>query len=298
MTMPNFLIIGAAKSGTTSLYHFMNQHPQIYLSPVKEPHFFAFEGRDPRTQGPGDIMHSAITNLEDYQSLFKETADETAIGEASTTYLYFPGAAERIQHYIPEVKLIAILRHPAERAYSAFMHLTREGREPLAEFAQALREEERRISNNWSPLWHYAQGGFYYSQLKRYFDKFDQRQIKVYLYEDDFGTYPLGVIKDIFCFLEVDDRFIPDMSVRYNVSGIAKNKALHTLLTKKNPIKRVIRPFFPEGLRRRIRNKFMNRNLVKPALAPALRKQLINVYREDILKLQELIQRDLSQWLE
>jgi hypothetical protein len=296
MSMPNFLIIGAAKSGTSALYHYLRQHPQIYMSPVKEPHFFAFEGRKPHGQGPGDTIGSAITSLEDYQALFKKTAAETAIGEASTSYLYISGAAERIQHYIPEVKLIAMLRHPAERAYSAFMHLVREGREPLADLAQALREEETRIHNNWGPLWHYTQGGYYYSQLKRYFDRFDRGQIKIYLYED-FTTKPHGVIQNIYQFLEVDETFTPDIDIRYNTSGTPKNELLHTFLIKKNPVKTILKTFFPAKLRRHIRNNLMNRNLVKLPLSPALRRQLIDVYREDILKLQELIQRDLSLWL-
>jgi hypothetical protein len=295
--MPNFLIIGAAKSGTTSLYHFMNQHPQIYLSPVKEPHFFAFEGRDPSTQGPGDKIVSAITNLEAYKALFKETANEIAIGEASTTYLYIPSAAERIRYHLPEAKLIAILRHPSERAYSAFMHLVREGRELLTDFDQALRAEEMRRCSNWEPLWHYTQEGFYYTQLKRYFDRFDQRQIKVYLHED-FSTNPLGILQDIFNFLEVDDVFIPDFSIRYNVSGIPRNRVLHTFVSKQNPVKMILKPFLSVRLRHRIRTKLMNRNLVKPPLSPAVRKQLIDLYREDILKLQNLIKRDLAQWLE
>jgi len=299
MTMPNFLIIGAAKSGTGALYHYLGQHPQIYMSPVKEPMFFALEGEKVDFSGPGDnkaINRISITDRAAYQLLFQDISNEKAVGEASTLYLYSPIAPERIRHNIPEVKLIAMLRHPAERAYSAFMHLVREGREPLADFTQALQEETIRISSNWGPLWHYTQEGFYYIQLKRYFDRFDQRQIKVYLYED-FVTNPGGIIKDIFRFLEVDEAFVPNMSIRYNVSGIAKNKALHAFLTKKNPIKTVIRLVFSDRLRRRIRNNLMNRNLVKPPLAQALRKQLIDIYREDVLKLQELIQQDLSHWL-
>ena len=298
--MPNFLIIGAAKSGTGALYHYLGQHPQIYMSPLKEPMFFALKDEKVDFSGPGDnktINRKSVTNQSAYELLFQDISNEKAFGEASTLYLYSPKAPERIQYYLPEVRLIAILRHPAERAYSAFMHLLREGREPLTDFAQALRAEDVRRRNNWEPLWHYTQVGFYYSQLKRYVDRFDQSQIRVYLYED-FNINPLGVIKDIFRFLEVDEAFIPDMSIRYNVSGIAKNKILHTFLTKKNPIRAILKPFLPARTRRRIRNNLMNRNLSKPPLSPAVRRQLIDIFREEILKSQELIQRDLSTWLE
>ena len=299
MTMPNFLIIGAAKSGTSALYHYLRQHPQIYMSPVKEPMFFALAGKKVDFSGPGDnkaINHFSVTDRTTYQLLFQDISNEKAVGEASTLYLDSPKAPERIQYYLPEVKLIAMLRHPAERAYSAFMHLVREGREPLTDFEQALRAEEMRRRSNWGPLWHYTQRGFYYTQLKRYLDRFDQRQIKIYLYED-FNANPLSIIKDVFRFLEVDEDFTPDISLRYNVSGIPKNRVLHTFLSKKNPIKMILKPILPVGLRQRIRIKFMNRNLTKSQLSPAIRKQLIDIFRDDILKLQELIQRDLSHWL-
>ena len=167
------------------------------------------------------------------------------------------------------------------------MHLVRDGREPLNDFSQALRAEKMRKRNNWEPLWHYTQEGFYYAQLKRYLERFDQSQIRVYLYEN-FSANPFDVIQDILRFLAVDESFIPDMSIRYNVSGIPKNHMLHTFLSKKNPVKMILKSFLPRGSRRRIRNNLMNRNLEKSPLSSELRRQLIDLYREDILKLQEL----------
>lgn len=300
MVMPNFLIIGAAKAGTTALYEYLRQHPQIYMSPVKETNFFALEGEKVDFRGPGDqeaINSFSITDLESYILQFQGVSNEIAIGEASPLYLYSSKAPERIKFYIPHAKLIAILRHPVERAYSSFLHLGRDGREPLIDFAQALREEKARIENNWEHIWHYQQMGFYYTQLKRYYDIFDRSQIKVYLYED-FKTRPFSILQDIFRFLGVDETFIPDMSIKANVSGIPKKKVMHDFLTKPNPIKTILKPFFPARLRQRIVTDLKNRNLVKPELSPEIRKQLIQMYREEILKLQDLIQRDLSKWLE
>jgi len=224
MTMPNFLLMGAAKAGTTALYQYLKQHPQIYMSPVKEPHFFAYEGRKPNTQGPGDTANDSIITLKEYLALFESVRNERAIGEASTMYLYLPQACERIRYYLPDARLIAILRHPAERAYSAFIHLVREGRETLTNFSQALQSEEERIRQNWGPLWHLTRCGFYYEQVKRYFDTFPREQIKIYLY-DDFKARPTQVVQDIFRFLKVDDSFQPDMSVRVNISGIPKSRS-------------------------------------------------------------------------
>ena len=297
--MPNFLIIGAAKSGTTSLYHYLKQHPQIYMSPIKEPRFFAFDGMKVDFCGPRDenLNRGTITEIEAYRALFQAVSNELAIGEASPTYIYNSRAPGRIKHYIPNVKLIAILRNPAERAYSSFTGLIRDGREPLTDFAEALRQEETRASNNWSFFWHYKKRGFYYIQLKRYFDLFNREQIKIYLYED-FRDNSLGILKDIFRFLDVDDTFVPDVSLKHNVSGIPRNRAIHIFLAKPNSIKSILERIIPERLRWRMRLGLIHRNLIKTPLRSDVRKHLVQDYREDILKLQDLIQRDLSRWLE
>ena len=132
MCLPNFIIIGAEKAGTTALWQFLRQHPQVYMSAVKEPQFFGYEGREVSFQGPGPVVKEAlpICDLEEYKSLFKGTESYKAVGEASPSYLYNSQAPERIRHYVPQAKLIAILRNPVDRAYSRFLHLVREDREP------------------------------------------------------------------------------------------------------------------------------------------------------------------------
>ncbi len=305
MTMPNFLVIGAGKSGTTALYYYLKQHPQIYMSPMKEPKFFAYEGQKLDFRGPSGtkVSQTSITDIEAYRALFQAVSNEIAIGEVSPEYLYNPRAPERIRHHIPNAKLIAILRNPVDRAYAGYLMQVREGRESYTDFAQALEAEETRIRDNWT-FGHYASGGFYYTQLKRYFDLFNQNQIKVYLNED-LNTNAPGLLKDIFQFLEVDNAFLPDLSVRYNVSGAPKNKLLHALVVGINPIKPALKTLLPKGLEtilneryNNLRARYFQYNLVKPQLSPEVRQQLIQTYREDILKLQDLIERDLSKWLE
>ena len=304
MTLPNFLIIGAMKSGTTSLYHYLKQHPQIYMSSVKEPNFFAlegsnldFNGAEGREQIQRWAKRESITNIEEYRALFRRAANETAIGEASPLYLYSPEAPYRIRYYVPEAKLIAVLRNPIDRAYSAFLYMSRDGREPLSEFSQALQAEEGRMRDDWEWIWHYRHSGFYYTQLKRYFDVFDRNQIRVYLYED-LRVGLSGVVQDIFRFLEVDDSFVPDTSLRHNQSGIPKSGFLPRLMFRRNPIKAVLRPLFPQVLRRRIAESLKSQYLVEaPPLAPEVRRELLEAYRDDILKLESLIGRDLSGWL-
>ena len=299
--MPNFLIIGAAKSGTTSLWNQLNQHPQIFMHPTKQTNFFAIESETVEFCGPPPLYQNwyAIRTWEDYCSEFSDVTDEIAIGEACNSYLYSPGAANRIRSCLPDVKLIAVLRHPAERAYSRFLNHRRSGREPIPNFADALSEERTRIENRWWPDFHYLHLGMYHEQLEQYFAVFPPEQIRVYLYEDML-TDSLHMLRDIFQYLGVEDDFIPNMDVRYSASGLAKSKAVDWALNKL----RAARPMAERLLRKRqldyllrIAAKVHAQNLFKPQLTPETRDWLIQQYREDTLRLQDLIRRDLSAWL-
>ncbi|MFN5513343.1 MAG: sulfotransferase family protein [Cyanobacteriota bacterium] len=294
MTLPNFLIVGAAKSGTTALHSYLSQHPQIYMTPDKETNFFAFWGQALNFQGPGDeaINHFSVTELKTYEALFEGATRETALGEACPLYLYHAQAPERIYETLPDCKIIVILRDPVERAYANFLHLIRDGREPYPDFAQALAREPERIAQNWEWFWHYGQQGYYGQQLQHYYDRFPREQIRVYLYED-LRQNALGLIQTIFSFLGVDSSFSPDMTIRPNKSGMPKNKLLHGLLTRPNPLKSLLKPLFPAQLRQKIQHN----NLTTPELAPEVRAELKARYREDILHCQALMGRDLSTWL-
>lgn len=290
MTMPNFFIIGAMKSGTTALYYYLEQHPKVYMSPVKEPNFFCSQ----------ESAADTVTHIDTYQHLFKGVSGEKAVGEASHCYLYEPRVAAEIRRYVPEAKLIAVLRNPIDRAYSHFLHVVRVGTEPLGNFAQALREEEAGAYKE-RTFHDYIGRGFYYSQLKRYFNTFDREQIRVYLYQD-LSDAPTSTVQDAFRFLEVDDSFVPDVSLRRNVSGNPKYKTLDRLLRRQTRVKHAVKIYLPARLRWRLSRTFdelKTRNLVRPPpIHPEVRRQLIEVYREDVLHLQELLHRDLSGWLE
>jgi hypothetical protein len=184
MTLPNFLIIGVAKAGTTSLYHYLKQHPQIYMSPVKEPRFFGMGDGPPHPAYRGGYAPGTVTSRAAYEALFKGVVGEYAIGEATPSYLWWPKAAQQICTQLPDARLIACLRQPADRAYSSFLTCVRAGLEPCTNFARALREEEKRFAANANPSLFYTQRGLYYPQIKRYFDLFPRQQIRIYLYDD------------------------------------------------------------------------------------------------------------------
>ena len=295
---PNFLVIGASKAGTTSLHHYLAQHPDIYMSPVKEPHYFSLNGKAPDFKGVGDRdrMKDAIWETGDYLSLFDGVTTETAIGEISTPYIYWPNAAENIYQQRPDTKLIAVLRHPAEVAYSSYLHLRRDGEEACATFTQALAAEPERIANHWESIWHYQALGFYGQQLQRYYQHFPKEQIRIYLYEN-YLSDPESTLKDMFDFLQVDATFTPTMRERHNVSTQPKSQGLNQLILKPNPLKTLAKKL-PTGLRTTLSNQLKRFNTgQRPQLSAELKAQLTAQYRDDILLLQKLIQRDLSSWL-
>jgi len=298
MAQPNFMLIGAGKAGTTAIYEYLRQHPQVYMSPVKEPNFFAFKGEKLTFRGPGEdrmINATSITDPTQYQALFDGVSGEKAIGEASQWYLYSEKAAVRIKEAFPTIKLLAILRDPVKRAYSDYLHFVRDDREPIDSFIAAIAQEQTRIDAHWG-FGHYIRRGLYYEQVKRYFSLFDRQQIRLYLNED-LKTAPSGLMKDIFKFLEIDETFSPDTSFRPNVSGVPKNKLLHRFLGKSNPIRMLLEPYAPDRLRKAMIT-FKGNNLSQPPLPDEIRQELIPMFREDILKLQDLLQRDLTAWLQ
>lgn len=301
MTMPNFLIVGAAKSGTSSLHFYLAQHPEIYMTPEKQTYFFAHEGEEPKFRGPGDeeeMRGHLITRLEDYQAKFAEVTTEKAIGEACAVYLYDRKAPAAIKRHVPDAKLIIILRDPAERAYSSFMQLMRDGCEPVPDFKEALKLEEERIRQNWRHLWHYRSRGFYCDQIQRYLNLFDRSQVRIYLFED-LKRDPRALLKDMFRFLGVDENFVPDTSGRYNASGIPRSRTLLRLIMRPNKIKTVMKPLLPKWVRQSVKGFVTTSRLSlrKPPMSAEVRRDLVDSYRDDILKLQELLGRDLSVWL-
>ena len=298
MHKPNFLIVGTAKSGTTSLHKYLEQHPQIFMSSHKEPFYFALKDVKPDFRGPGDqipINDSAVTSLDQYLALFDECSGEVAIGESSTCYLYIQRSVNEIKKLIPDAKIIIMLRNPADRAYSSFMHLRMQGRETLESFDDSLLEEKNRIQSNYSWIWHYKSMGFYYPQVKRYIDAFGRKNVKIYLYED-FRVDQEKTVKDIFDFLGVDSSFSPDLNMHYNKTGFTKSEELKKIFNQTNLAKKILKKVLPYETRRAIRNKFKNWNMYKPKAPLNTIKMLLQEYEDDILKLQTLIERDLSIW--
>jgi len=276
------------------MYETLKQHPQVFASPVKEPMFFILEGE--KDFFPGLKSPQGPRHLEEYQSLFIGAEKAKAIGEASPCYLYSPKAASGIRKYIPNAKMIAILRNPVDRAYSHFLFHRLLGEEPMDNFEEAMAAEAERGRMGWFLFWCYRGMGFYGAQIERYFSLFDRKQFRFFLFEDLLSR-PDELFKQIFDFLGVDTGVRILLAEKYNASGIPRSRLFHGFLTRPNILKTCLKRFFPEKTHYRVLTNFMNRNLAKPLLSMEVRSRILPVYREDIMKTQDLIGRDLSAWL-
>ncbi|AFZ34043.1 sulfotransferase [Stanieria cyanosphaera PCC 7437] len=292
MRLPNFLIIGIQKAGTTSIYNYLQEHPQIYMSPVKETNFFEKNWESLPVE---ERNKKGIITFDDYCQLFTDVQDEIAIGEASPNYLFhYQSSAPKIKQYLPNAKLIAILRNPVERAYSDYLMHIRDaiGSRPLSEQIKYSAHKSFIIRK-----------GFYYEPLKFYYDQFSPEQIKVFLYED-FCKQPQEIMQEMYRYLDVDDTFCPDVSKKAQVAKVPKNQTINNLLQRQNPLRTLVanslKIIVPLETRQKLRDSLVNFNSVDKKQAPLSeedRKQLIKIYQEDILKLQDLLQKDLSMWL-
>lgn len=297
MSLPTFLIIGAPKAGTTTLHYALSQHPEVFMCPLKEAGFFWAYGQPIRLHGPGaeKLRNRLVTRLDEYQKLFKDARQAKAIGESSVRYLVSPSAPQNIHSFIPDARLVVILRQPAERAFSAFAHNKRDGLEPCENFAEAIAEDRQGKRDEWE-FCRYLNRGFYYTSLKRYLEYFDRSQIHISLLEDLIQD-PQGLMRGLFDFIGVDTSFAPDLSHKHNASGVIHNPLLRLVWTNSNRIRVAIRPYLPAKMRHTA-FEWVIRDMDKLKLPADQRRELTEYYRQDILQLQDLIQRDLSHWLE
>jgi hypothetical protein len=297
MRLPNFLIIGAAKSGTTSLAAYLEQHSEVFFCPEKEPNYFALAGESLPHAGPASpetlyelIYAYSVTDYQEYLSLFEGVGGQKAIGEASVRYLYYPEAPRRIRSEIPDVRLVAILREPVSRLYSHYCMNVQYQLEPLS-LPDAIAEEKARAEANWGWDWHYVNMSLYSKQLKRYFDLFDRGQIKVFLY-DDFVNEPLAVYQEICRHIGVDDRFIPDMSYRGKAAYRPRNLVIDRWLHWPRAAKTGLERYIPCRLPKKLFSRLERWNSVPvPRLDDKLRQRLTELFRDDVRELEELLGR-------
>lgn len=306
MKKPNFFIVGAAKAGTTSLYHYLEQHSNIYMSPIKEPHYFCKDIRlanfdkNYRHRSYIDInkylqqkkkqkLHAAyIENKEHYLKLFELAQKERAVGEASVGYLYSEVAAKEIYNFNNRAKIIIILRNPIERAFSHWMMDLRGDDVCRESFLTAIKIDQAKKDKGWGKSHLYIELGLYYDQVKRYLDVFSKNQVNIFLF-DDLKKNPDRFFHNLFVFLDVKPVKI-DISKRYNQASIPRYPLVKKVIDKSQ-----INKIVPYGLKKELRKLFF-KDYGLPVLTVDDKKQLGPIFDSDIAKLEKLIEKDLTMW--
>ncbi len=309
LSLPDFLIVGAAKSATTSLHHYLNGHPDVFMPAIKENWFFSFVDNPPAYVSPGKL-NNLVSDVNEYSGLFKEAGSDQILGDASPSYLYtYQDTIKNIKavyppEFLDKLKIIITLREPVSRAYSQYYTFKRKIYEPL-EFEQAVDENtiKKRLAENWNIFYDYTGFGLYSAQVKAFLDEFGEDRVLILLY-DDIRADTSGICKKLYSFLDVNSDFAIDADVRHNaVSGEPKKEWLVRLLISKNPVKRFVFGIIKKGLSllpKQTTKKFLDsisRSLfVRKEMNEDTRLKLSQIFNEDIIQLESLIKRDLSTW--
>ena len=294
--LPNAMLVGAPKCGTTAIARNLAQLNGVYVSPEKEPKYFSREYWQERCKGPGDgkAYLTKPRNLAEYMSLFKMAGDSTVVMECSTDYLYYQQCAEKIYDICGDIKILIVIRDPAERAYSHYLQLVRDGRESL-QFNDALMMENERIALGYEYAWHYTACGMYFSPICHFMGVFSNVYIVKY---EDLLHDPLKAYGGILNFLRLDSEEelkSINLEARENKSGVPKNKMMYAMLTG-STVKSLVGPLLRrEGARRIIKSLqagFIDRPKIPASVLPQMRK----TFRGDIDAVQSLTGFDLSDW--
>lgn len=303
--LPEFLIVGAAKSGTTSLYFYLRQHPSLFFSDVKEPGYLCFAGmeRPVLRNALPDMWRSAVTDLDTYAAMFGRAPANALAGEATPEYLLLSertlGNIRRLYgDRARELRFIAILRDPLDRIWSHYWMMLRDGYENLS-FAAATSSEtiSWRLAAGWHPAYDYIGYGRYAGQLTDYIESFGADRVAVVLF-DDLVTDAGGTCARLFRFLDVDSSVTPDVSVRHNPSGALRHPALHSLLfTQETVLKQVARRLVKDERLQQVKSTIIRWNSRKVEMPQATRAQLASLYADDVATVSRLIGRDLTHWL-
>jgi len=306
---PDFFLVGAAKSGTTSLNAYLTAHPEIYMSPIKEPNYFSTDinpnnfrpaykktlpkniDKTLKTHQAKEMQIAFVRDENAYAQLFANNKKMLTAGESSTSYLYSTIAAEKVKAYNPSAKIIMILRNPAERAYSHYTMAVQMGL-ATTDFRTAFTQDKNATRKGWGVSELYFELGNYAEQIKRYQKVFDQEQLLILLFDDLIGS-PNLTHQKICNFLNVTI-FAAPKTEAYNKGVAPKNPELHRILMQSG-LKEKIKKVLPASVFNKIKQKQYKTEV--ESLKKDDRQYLINIYKDEILELQEILDRDLNNWI-
>lgn len=297
---PNFLVAGTARAGTTALVEALRQHPDVFVTQPKEPHYFALHGTTAAFTGPGDdvwVNQRSITDRDTYLGLFAEAGDRRARGDGSVTTLYYADhAAEEIVRLNPQMRIVVILREPIERAFSSYVYLRLRGFEDQADFASALAREDSRREAGWHHMWHYLRMSYYADNLRTLIDAVGRERVGVWFYDDVQADFT-RVVSEIVEFLQLDpySEGPPEMP-RINASGRARSQVAQDVVrwaTRHERVRSAVKRVMPIHQRERIRA-----SLVKSESVPEeLRAELAPRFDADLAAVAALLDQPVPSWL-
>jgi hypothetical protein len=301
MPLPDFLVIGVPKAGTTALHAALSRHPELFLPAVKEPKFFLSEGPPPAQGGPGDAQtyQEHVWRRADYEALFGPAPAGALRGEATPFYLYDLDAQNRIRRLAPKAKLIALLRNPVDRAHSNWTHLWAAGLEPERDFVRACALEATRREAGWAQFWHYVSLGLYGGQLAHLFGLFSREQVLVLRYRD-LRDEPVATLDRVCDFLGVTTGLL-DVVPSENVTPYVADKPVNTVLRALLRAGGQIGHRFPVPVRAAVRDPLLatlqrEKGRRRP-LGPEERAAVLPYFAEDIALLEQVTGLSYADWL-
>jgi hypothetical protein len=300
MPRPNFLVAGAARSGTTALIEGLRLHPDVFVTRPKEPHYFALHDQAIDFRGPGDedwVNKVVVNDRERYLALYDSDRDYRARGDGSVSTLYY---AERsvpeILRVNPDMRVVVLLREPVERAFSSYTYLRLRGMEPEADFRTALADEDRRRAENWHHLWHYTGMSRYADDLQVLQEGLGAGQVRVWFYDDLLGDYQ-RVLAEVADFLDLPPFPQPPTLPKVNASGTARLDAAQRAIrwaTQNQAVRSAVKKVVPFRSRERIRSSLIRADVIPPDVAAELEPLFV----DDLRKLTTLVDGARPPWLE
>lgn len=281
---PNFFIVGADRSGTTSLYSYLKQHPQVYMSPRKEPYYFCADII------PTGISEPPIRLKEDYLKLFSNVKNEIAIGEASATYLRDPHAAERIYQVVPHAKIIISLRDPVERTFSDYLSRVTIGLEKSS-FTDVIERDLAEHKSGKVSARNIITGSFYYKPVKKYIDVFGRENVKILIFEE-FTQNIKNTVKELLSFLGITGDIHDFEEEAVGTYGRPKNILAKFILTNQN-VRKLVSYVIPKETRQKLGTKYLLTKENKPRMSLDNKKFLENLYHDDAFEIRTLLNRSL-----
>jgi len=284
----DFFIVGAPKAGTTSLYHYLNEHPEISMSSQKEPDYFS--NADIQNEGMY-YGKNRIDTIKKYHSLFDDNSESKLKGEASVSYLFYKNVPQNIKTYNPEAKIIIMLRDPIDRAFSHYLMDYRLGL--VSDSFEDIIDQKSVHKNAKLFYQQYIELSEYANQVKRYLNVFDGKEILFIEYED-LKMDVLGIVKKTYLFLGVNQGYEPDVNKKHNTYTMPKNSIIRFMYSFVI-LRNFLSFFFPKNLVDRVRAALFKNNK-KPVLLYETRNRLRKLFTNDVNALGEMLHKDFSRW--